>query len=350
MNADNLGAVWPGSGELRREPDRDSRPTPRLLERAFALLALFDEQRPVVDDDRGRPRGRAAGADGPPDPGRAGARGLRRPRRGQALHARARGAAARTPRASRCSILERVASPLLDAAGCGHRRGGAADRARPGRRRRRLHAARRELAAADPERRRRAGCCRCTPGHRRRRCSRSCRTRRSTRSATVSCRPMCRATITRPDRLREHLREVRRRGWAISFEETDEGVWGIALPIVGEQRHGGRGVRPRRRPAIGSRPRMCAISSPALHEVAKTVAGPPRLQRPQAGSRCRSRAAPTRASPRPICGPGAAHAATPTRPSPVKLIDDARSGGGHRRVRPALRDGQLAGAARPEIV
>src|SRR5262249_19224001 len=48
-------------------------------------------------------------------------------------------------------------------------------------------------------------------------------------------RPMCRATITRPDRLRAHLAEVRRRGWAISFEETDHDVWGIALPIVNEQ-------------------------------------------------------------------------------------------------------------------
>jgi DNA-binding IclR family transcriptional regulator len=47
--------------------------------------------------------------------------------------------------------------------------------------------------------------------------------------------PVCRATITRPDRLRAHLAEVRRRGWAISFEETDHGVWGIALPIVNEE-------------------------------------------------------------------------------------------------------------------
>lgn len=45
-------------------------------------------------------------------------------------------------------------------------------------------------------------------------------------------KPLCRATITQPDRLRQQLREVRRRGWAISFEETDEGVWGVALPIV----------------------------------------------------------------------------------------------------------------------
>ena len=45
-------------------------------------------------------------------------------------------------------------------------------------------------------------------------------------------KPLCRATITQPDRLRQQLLEVRRRGWAISFEETDEGVWGVALPIV----------------------------------------------------------------------------------------------------------------------
>jgi IclR family acetate operon transcriptional repressor len=44
--------------------------------------------------------------------------------------------------------------------------------------------------------------------------------------------PLCRATITRPERLRANLAEVRRRGWAISYEETNEGAWGIAIPIV----------------------------------------------------------------------------------------------------------------------
>ena len=83
--------------------------------------------------------------------------------------------------------------------------------------------------------------------------------------------PMCRATITRPERLREHLREVRRRGWAISFEETDEGVWGIALPIVG---HNGTAVAaiglaaPRRRLEASHVRHQLA----ALHEVAQAVA------------------------------------------------------------------------------
>jgi IclR family transcriptional regulator, KDG regulon repressor len=45
-------------------------------------------------------------------------------------------------------------------------------------------------------------------------------------------KPLCRATITQPERLRQQLDDVRRRGWAISFEETDEDVWGVALPIV----------------------------------------------------------------------------------------------------------------------
>lgn len=83
--------------------------------------------------------------------------------------------------------------------------------------------------------------------------------------------PICRATITRPDRLREHLREVRRRGWAISFEETDEGVWGIALPIVGDN---GTAIA-----AFGlAAPRYRLEAShvrhqlTALHEVAQAVA------------------------------------------------------------------------------
>jgi DNA-binding IclR family transcriptional regulator len=82
---------------------------------------------------------------------------------------------------------------------------------------------------------------------------------------------MCRATITRPDRLREHLREVRRRGWAISFEETDEGVWGIALPIVDEH-----GMAVAAVGLAGPRNRLDASQVrhqlTALHEAARTVA------------------------------------------------------------------------------
>jgi DNA-binding IclR family transcriptional regulator len=44
--------------------------------------------------------------------------------------------------------------------------------------------------------------------------------------------PLCRATITDPDELRAGLAQIRRRGWASSFEETNVGVWGVAVPIL----------------------------------------------------------------------------------------------------------------------
>jgi len=46
---------------------------------------------------------------------------------------------------------------------------------------------------------------------------------------------VCRATITRPDTLRADLALTRRRGWAQSFEETSEGTWGLAVPILDQQ-------------------------------------------------------------------------------------------------------------------
>lgn len=48
---------------------------------------------------------------------------------------------------------------------------------------------------------------------------------------------LCRATITDADELRADLAAVRRRGWASSFEETNVGVWGLAIPIL--DAHGG---------------------------------------------------------------------------------------------------------------
>ncbi|MGH2529518.1 MAG: IclR family transcriptional regulator [Actinomycetota bacterium] len=43
---------------------------------------------------------------------------------------------------------------------------------------------------------------------------------------------LCRATITDPNELRAELAQIRRRGWASSFEETNLGVWGLAVPIL----------------------------------------------------------------------------------------------------------------------
>src|SRR5205823_3438876 len=45
---------------------------------------------------------------------------------------------------------------------------------------------------------------------------------------------LCRATITDAEPLRANLAEVRARGWAISFEETNVGVWGVAVPLLDE--------------------------------------------------------------------------------------------------------------------
>jgi IclR family acetate operon transcriptional repressor len=43
---------------------------------------------------------------------------------------------------------------------------------------------------------------------------------------------LCRATITDREELRAHLRGIRDRGWALSFEETNVGVWGVAVPLL----------------------------------------------------------------------------------------------------------------------
>jgi IclR family transcriptional regulator, KDG regulon repressor len=46
---------------------------------------------------------------------------------------------------------------------------------------------------------------------------------------------LCHATITDPRMLRDELETVRRRGWASSFEETNLGVWGVAVPVLNER-------------------------------------------------------------------------------------------------------------------
>lgn len=44
---------------------------------------------------------------------------------------------------------------------------------------------------------------------------------------------LARGTITDPARLREEIAAVRRRGWAYSCEETNDGAWGVAAPVLG---------------------------------------------------------------------------------------------------------------------
>jgi DNA-binding IclR family transcriptional regulator len=43
---------------------------------------------------------------------------------------------------------------------------------------------------------------------------------------------LCHNTITDPAMLREELTRIREAGWASSFEETNLGVWGLAVPIL----------------------------------------------------------------------------------------------------------------------
>jgi DNA-binding IclR family transcriptional regulator len=42
----------------------------------------------------------------------------------------------------------------------------------------------------------------------------------------------CRSTITSPAALRRELASIRSRGWASSYEETNVGVWGVAVPVL----------------------------------------------------------------------------------------------------------------------
>jgi DNA-binding IclR family transcriptional regulator len=45
---------------------------------------------------------------------------------------------------------------------------------------------------------------------------------------------LCTATITDVPALRRDLQAIRERGWASSHEETNIGVWGIAVPVISE--------------------------------------------------------------------------------------------------------------------
>jgi DNA-binding IclR family transcriptional regulator len=44
----------------------------------------------------------------------------------------------------------------------------------------------------------------------------------------------CRSTITSPAGLRRELDTIKTRGWAGSYEETNVGVWGIAVPVLSD--------------------------------------------------------------------------------------------------------------------
>jgi DNA-binding IclR family transcriptional regulator len=52
------------------------------------------------------------------------------------------------------------------------------------------------------------------------------------RAVTGPLDRFCRSTITRPALLRRELAIIRARGWAGSYEETNVGVWGVAVPVL----------------------------------------------------------------------------------------------------------------------
>jgi DNA-binding IclR family transcriptional regulator len=119
---------------------------------------------------------------------------------------------------------------------------------------------------------------------------------------TVLARPLvklCRATITDPEFLRSHLTGIRKRGWAISFEENNVGVWGVALPILDRQGNlvgsvGLAGPTARfRRPELATSVRhlrLAALEISRLLEPAWAAAGQPEGV-PQAGWARRGRCA-----------------------------------------------------------
>jgi IclR family transcriptional regulator, KDG regulon repressor len=47
-------------------------------------------------------------------------------------------------------------------------------------------------------------------------------------------KPLCSHTITDPDGMQVELSSIRRRGWAASCEETNRGVWGLAVGLIDE--------------------------------------------------------------------------------------------------------------------
>jgi DNA-binding IclR family transcriptional regulator len=74
--------------------------------------------------------------------------------------------------------------------------------------------------------------------------------------------PLARGTVTDPEALRKELAQIRKRGWASSFEENNVGAWGIAAPIL----VGGRVVA-----SIGFAAPTARHSDSAVRSLAKLV-------------------------------------------------------------------------------
>ena len=80
------------------------------------------------------------------------------------------------------------------------------------------------------------------------------------RIVTSPLEHLCHATLTDPGLLRDELAKIRTRGWASSYEETNLGVWGVAVPVVNARDEavcaiGIAGPSPRLTPGAGPRRR-----------------------------------------------------------------------------------------------
>jgi DNA-binding IclR family transcriptional regulator len=59
---------------------------------------------------------------------------------------------------------------------------------------------------------------------------------------SVPLERLCMSTISDVDVLAQELEDIRRRGWAASYEETNPGVWGLAVGLVDDSGYASAGV------------------------------------------------------------------------------------------------------------
>jgi IclR family acetate operon transcriptional repressor len=131
------------------------------------------------------------------------------------------------------------------------------------------------------------------------------------RLASAPLEKLCKATIDDPARLAAELATIRRKGWASSFEETNVGVWGIAMALLDELGHAVASVG-----IAGPRARLqrSSISTwlDILHTGVEEIAG-------QVGLKC-------------SCSSRSQRAARPRRRSVDAIGDDAPTIGGPESV------------------
>jgi DNA-binding IclR family transcriptional regulator len=82
---------------------------------------------------------------------------------------------------------------------------------------------------------------------------------------------LCKSTIDDPDQLRKELETIRRKGWARSFEETNLGVWGVAMTLLDERGYAVASVGiagPRARLERTSLPKWLKLLHTGVEEIA----------------------------------------------------------------------------------